>query len=81
MTWTRTDTGKYTATFTAGQVTNANYAITGSAFSSSGGGEGRNLSIDASLAKDTTNFSIIIRQNSGGSRRDVSFSVVVFGGR
>lgn len=81
MSWARTGTGLYTATFTASQVTNANYVIVGTAFTSPGGSEGTNLSLDANKVKNTTNFSIQLKHSTSDNQRDRSFMVAVFGGR
>lgn len=80
ITFSRNGTGEYTGTFTASQVTNANYAVVGTAYSSSGGGEFTVLSIDASTTPTTTSFDIVIRKD-GNSSRDRSFMIAVFGGR
>lgn len=80
MSWTRTSTGLYKSTFTASQVTNSNYAIVGTAFSSSGGGEATILSFAADKTRDTSEFSIRI-QKTDDSNSDRSFMVAVFGGR
>ena len=81
MTWTRTSTGVYKATFTASQVLNANYVVTGTAYSSSGGSEGTVLSFASDKTRSTTEFSIRMKHVTSDSNRDRSFMVAVFGGR
>jgi hypothetical protein len=80
MSWTRTSTGVYKATFTVNQVTNANYAVIGTAVAPAGD-TALNVSLDGSKTRDTTTFSIDIRRSESNSTRDRSFMVAVFGGR
>ncbi len=81
MSWTRTSTGRYKATFTANQVTNANYVVIGTAFTSGGGTEATVLSFSAPDTKDTSEFSIRLKHGKDDSLSDRSFYVAVFGGR
>jgi hypothetical protein len=78
MSWNRVGNGVYTATFSVGQVTNANYAVVGT--SATTGLNPTMLCLNSNVAKTTSGFGISI-YNLIPALTDTSFSVAVLGGR
>ena len=77
MSWVRTATGSYTATFNSSQVNNDNYAVIGTTVSDI---IPTLLTLSSTVAKNTSGFGIkIVRPPN--SAFDQSFMVTVLGGR
>lgn len=80
MTWSRVSAGTYKATFSASQVLNSNYVVTGTAVSGAAAVSPSIISVKATATRNTSEFTIQI-QKLDATKVDVSFHIAIFGGR
>lgn len=80
MSWTRVSAGTYKATFSASQVLNSNYVVTGTAVSGAAAVSPSIISVKSTATRDTSEFTIQI-QRLDSTKVDVSFHIAIFGGR